>query len=232
MDEFPGNSHTARIQQDSTAKAVDSEKLVEPTPIDKKLVKGKVKERPKTLGGKMKDLFVADGIDITEHLYEKVVKPKVQETAIAILDQVFDAFKDGFREVITGGRRPSGGYSSSSRPPRTQYNRIRPSVVIRGGERDRFSDRPPMGSIRRSNRVRELLVESQEDGDVVIETLEALIDGDTGFCSVGDYYDLMGEQVVSTDYEWGWTDLRNARVRYLSDNEYLMVMPQPRPLRR
>jgi len=230
MEDFPGNSHTARIQKDNTVKAEGSEKIVEPTPIDKKLVKGKVKEKPKTLGGKMKDLFIADGVDITEHLYEKVVKPKVQETAIAILDQVFDAFKDGFREVITGGRRPSGGYSSSSsRPPRTQYNRIRPSVVIRG-ERDRFSDRPPM-PIRRSNRVRELMIENQADGEAVIETLEAMIDSDIRHCTVGDYYELMGEDVVSTDHEWGWTDLRNARVRYIADGEYLMVMPQPRPIR-
>jgi hypothetical protein len=226
MEDFPSNSHTARIKMEKEPEKAESSSGEE---ANKKVVTGKVKERPKTIGGRLKDMFIADGGNFSEQLYENVIKPKAQEMAISIISTITDAVKDGFEEVITGGR-PRRGVNRPSTPgargPRVSYNLI--SSRNRNGSR--FSDRDGVVPIRRSNRVRDLIVETRETGELVIEQLEGLIDSGVRHCTVGDYYDLMGERVVSTDHEWGWTNLQNARVRQLDDNEFLMVMPSPHPI--
>jgi hypothetical protein len=227
MEDFPNNSHVVRKQEQ--VETPKEGEVKEPTPITKKIVEGKVTERQKTLGVRFKDMFVAEGTNFSGQLYKNIVKPKVQDLALTILGTVLDGIKEGVEEVITGkparrgGDRASGVFSGRRHTP---YDRVRPAVPVRDSQR--FSD--GVVPIRRSNRVQELIVSSREEGEAVLEALEAQIEGPIRHCTVGDYYELLGRSVVSTDHEWGWTDLSGARVRILSDNEYLIVMPTPRPI--
>lgn len=224
MEEFPSNSQTAQNRQREIASEED--KTEEPTPINKKLITGKVKERPKTLKGKLKDVFVADGANFSGQLYENIVKPKVQELAMTILATVLDGVKDSASQIITGRpARPYAGSSAGPARPSTPYHRIRPGVPVRDAER--FTDR--VVTINRSNRVRELIVEDPESGSQIIAELKSMIQG-LGHVTVGDYYDLMGEPTVATDHEWGWTNLDNARPRFYSGDGWVMKMPVPRPI--
>ena len=60
----------------------------------------------------------------------------------------------------------------------------------------------------------------------MLDQLQEVIDTD-GFVSINDYYDIVGER--STDYtddDFGWTGLRNVRVRKFEDG-YSLVFPRP-----
>lgn len=233
MEELSGNSHTARIRQEKT-ESLNSD---EPTPITKKIVEGRVKERPKTVGSRFKAMFIAESTNFSGQLFENIVKPKVQEIGLTVLAAVLDGVKDAATEVITGkpvNRGSSSRVSDFMARRNIPYDRVRSSVAVRPGSPQRFTDR--VSTVRRSDKVRDLIVESRRDGESVLDELKDMIDK-MSHCTVGDYYDLMGEDVVSTDHEWGWTraDLRDAEVRYLGErggeDEYLMMMPPPRPIR-
>jgi hypothetical protein len=77
--------------------------------------------------------------------------------------------------------------------------------------------------------VRDYILETREDADLVLEELDAVIDS-VGHCTVGDFYSTMGDTPNQTDEEWGWTSLSAARVTKVASNEFLISMPRPRPI--
>lgn len=237
--DFPGNSINSRIEEKKPEKAPDertTEDLYNEKGLDspkkvKKVVTGKVTENKKNLGKRFKDMFIHDGGNFAEHVMEKVVAPMVKDMALSIATQMVDGFRQGVEEMLfgpdgKGERRRTTSYGTGR--PVVNYTRYSSNTrVSRSGDRP---GRDRDDSIRRSNRVKEIIVETREDGDAVIEELEAIIDSDIGHCTVGDFYAACGESTVSTDEEWGWTDLRNARVSKLGRDEYLISMPRPRAI--
>lgn len=51
-----------------------------------------------------------------------------------------------------------------------------------------------------------------------------------GTVSVGDLYELLGEEPAYTDEKWGWTDLTESGIRRVRDG-YLLQLPQPESFR-
>lgn len=232
--DFPGNSHTSRIEdekKDPAQESVEAQATSEMKKV-KKVVTGKVVEKkPPTLGDRFKNMFLHDGGNFAEHIVEKIVVPMVKDMALSIATQMVDGFRQGVEEMLFGpdGKERRGRTTSyGTGRPVVNYTRYSSSSTVR-----RSGDRPGNDrddGPRRSNRVKEIIVESREDGDAVIEELEAIIDSDIGHCTVGDFYAACNESFVSTDEGWGWTDLSNARVRKLARDEFLIVMPRPRPI--
>lgn len=236
--DFPGNSHTSRIEEKKEP-AAESESAKTETPSEpkqvKKVVSGKVSQRPKSLGKRFKDMFVSDSSNFAEHVVENVVVPMVKDMALSIATQMVDGFRQGVEEMLFGPdgkerRQRSTSYGTGR--PVVNYTRYSSTSSVRRSSSDRERDRPARGeAIRRSNRVKEIIVETREDGDAVLEELDAIIDNpNVGHCTVGDFYAACGESTRSTDEEWGWTDLSQARVRKLDEDEFLIVMPRPRPI--
>lgn len=233
--DFPGNSHTSRIDEekkDTAPGPAKTEAPSEPKQV-KKVVSGKVTQRPKSLGKRFKDMFVSDSSNFAEHVVENVVVPMVKDMALSIATQMVDGFRQGVEEMLfgpEGKERRQRTTSYGTGRPVVNYTRYSSTSSVRRSTTDR--DRPVRGeAIRRSNRVKEIIVESREDGDAVLEELDAIIDNpNVGHCTVGDFYAACGESTSSTDEEWGWTDLSQARVRKLDVDEYLIVMPRPRPI--
>lgn len=228
--EFPGNSISNNpITADKKVPdpAATSETVSEPKQV-KKVITGAVTERKKTLGDKFKDMFVHDGGDFAEELVKTVVKPMIKDMALSIVVQIGDGMKRGFEDMIFGpdenGRRRSSTTSFGNGRP-VNYNRFSSPTTIR---RD---DRAPLRGevVHRSNRVRNLIVTTRQEGDDVIEELEAMME-QVKYCTVADYYSAMGESSTSTDHEWGWVSLRAARVEKVSPDEFAIVMPRPRPI--
>lgn len=232
--DFPSNSISARTAE----KAPDQEPAETQTPSEptraKKVVTGKVSEKKKTLGKRFKEMFLHDGGNFAEHIAEKVIVPMVKDMALSIATQMVDGFRQGVEEMLfgpdgKGDRRRTSSYDQNR--PRINYSRISSSTrVSRSEDRPSRNDRD-----RRSNRVKEIIVETRDEGDAVLEELEAIIDSEVGHCTVGDFYAACGESTVSTDEDWGWTDLRSARVvdcdpRSRNSQEFLIVMPRPRAL--
>lgn len=232
--DFPSNSHTARIEQkkDTEPEETGTETPSEPKKA-KKVVTGKVTNHKPTLSSRFKKMFLHEGGDFAGHIVEKVVVPMFKDMALSIVTQMVDGVRQGVEEAIfgpdgKGERRRTTSYGTGR--PVVNYTRYSSSSTVRrsGDAPIRRSDRYDRD--RRSNQVKQIVVQTREDGDAVIEELEGIIDSDIGHCTVGDFYAACGESTVSTDEDWGWTDLRNARVREITRDEYLIDMPRPRPI--
>jgi hypothetical protein len=179
-------------------------------------------------------MFLSDSGSFAEHLAENVVAPMVKDLAYTIVAQIGDGLKQGFEQMIFGpeGRKRTGrGTSFSTGRPVTNYGAY---------SSRRPEDRPPYGGsyrrepMRRSNRLKDVVVDSREEGYAVIEELQAKIDG-YGHCTVGDFYAAVDIIPNSTDELWGWRNVNlhdYARIRKLDVDEYEIVMPPPRELDR
>lgn len=221
---FPGNSHTAKQSQQNTPPEKPAEAAPEETPTVKKIVSGKVTQKQKPLGERFKTMFFAD--NFIGHMTEKVVVPKVKDLAIGVLDQFFDAIRDGIQEAITGEPRPRGARPSygTGRPvyPATNYSKISSAAAQRVAAAPRI--------IRRANIVQDIFLESREDADMVLEELAAVVDG-MGHCTVGDLYGMLNISHDSTHQSWGWDILTDARIRFIpSTQQYKLVLPPPIPI--
>lgn len=224
MENFPGNSHTSRMVKNDQE---NSEDISEPKKA-KSVVTGKVIERKKPLGTRVKDLFVNDGGSFAEYLVEKVVVPMMKDMVLSVITQTADGFRQGLEEKLFGpnDQRPRGrtvGYNGGRAP--VNYTRYSSGSPM--GRRDPNTRPPGPYSARRSNVVKEFIVESREDADAILEELDAVIDT-VGHCTVGDFYSTMNEAPETTDESWGWTNLAGARVSKLGMHEFLITMPRPR----
>lgn len=240
MEDFPGNSNAARssdpdrIQKISELKAAppdnvtEFKKSSEPEKI-RKIAEGKEKKKP--LGQKFKEMFIHDGGDFVDHLVDDVIKPMAKDMLLSIVIQAGDGIKRGFEDMIfgpdsNGRRRPTTSYSSR---PSVNYQRMSSPTTVRPSESRFGSRRDQPYSSSRSNRIRHIALHTREEGDDVLEELDRMINR-MGHCTVGDYYMALGlDNISSTDHEWGWTTLKDARVRHIDDDFYI-DFPRPRSI--
>lgn len=230
MQDFPGNSHTARTITNSQDAEKAEENASDPKKLEK-VITGKVVQRKKGLGSRFKEMFFHEDGNFGEYLFEKVIVPKLKDLGLSVLDQFFDGIHQGVEEMFHGpngqGRRKTISYGT----PRRNYNAYSassPSV------RRESITRPPgvPRIIRRSNVIEDIILETREDGEAVIEELTAVIDS-VGHCTVGDLYSLVDIHPKTTDEGWGWTDISNARCTRIpgaNPPEFMLRMPSPRPI--
>ena len=221
-DEFPGNSFAAKKVQ-VTVEGTEPATKVEKEKIEP-VIKGKAEERKKTLGARFKQHFVTEGEGFFDHIVEKVIIPKSLELFNTIVRQTADAFAQGVEEALFGGRtsRPA----NTPRPgqvhrPTTNYNGVsatqKPTTAVY------FQ---PVN--RRSNVVKDVVLEYREDVELVLDSLRGVIERH-GHCTLGDFYGLVDIQTNPVDEEWGWTNLASARSREVNGG-FLAVMPRPEHL--
>lgn len=217
MDEFPGNSFAAKKKIEEAAEKKTAEEEKEKL---ESVVTGKVERRKKPLSKKFKEHFATEGEGFLDHIVEKVIIPKSLELVNTIIRQTADAFAQGFEEALFGksSHRPAP-------PARPGYGTGRP-VAYNQMSASRATNTAGyyQPRIRRSNIVRDVVVEIREDAELVLDTLRGVIERH-GHCTLGDFYDLVDEPTVNTDHEWGWTDLRSARSREVNGG-YLIVLPR------
>lgn len=235
MEDFPGNSHTSRMtEKKDQAQEPEKSKTTSGTKKVEKVVTGRVTQREKKVGARLKDMFIQDGGNFGAFLVEKVIVPMAKDMILSVIEQTANGFRQGLEEKLFGpdenGRRSRTTSYGASRAP-VNYTRYSTSssTIRRGDTSTRPSYHRSPSAVRRSNNVKEFIVETREDGDLVLEELDAVIET-VGHCTVGDFYSTMGENTTSTDEGWGWTDLSGARVSKLSADEYLITMPRPRPI--
>lgn len=219
-DEFPGNSFAAKRIKVTEEGVVPAETAEDPKV--KKLepvINGKVEQRKKTLGARFKQHFVTEGESFFDHIVEKVVIPKSLELVNTIIRQTADAFAQGVEEALFGGRtnRPAPPTRPGHATIRTNYNGV--STSPKPTATAYFQ---PV--VRRSNVVKDVVLEFREDVELVLDTLRGVIERH-GNCTLGDFYQLVDIPTNPVDMEWGWTNLASARSREV-DNGYLVVLPR------
>lgn len=195
--------------KEAVAEEVESTEIAE-----KKVVKAVVKSQPKQYKkGLVERLVVGllgpDGIrSIGRRLNEDIVVPAVKNIIV-------DSITNGIQMAVFGrdDARRGGSAPRSYNGPSSQY------WSTSGGQRQSpshtnyssyASPQPRMEA--RGNHVPEFVLTTRTDATNVLDGMSEMI-MDFGVTTVADYYDLIGRDTQYTDNQWGWTDLRFAKIR-------------------
>lgn len=175
-----------------------------------KVAKGK--ERKKGEMSKLAEIFIPGDVqNVKQYIIMDVIVPTVKR---AIFD-VISLFLYG--EPSRDGRKTKGSsisyidYASRSKGGRDEDYRSRSD-----------SYRPKFSSDN-------IEFESRGDAEAVLDAMGDAIER-YGDISVAGMYDIAGLVKPYTSEKYGWTSIRDARVRCTREGMYVIDMPRPRPL--
>ena len=195
-------------------KEVDGE-VVNKKPVEEKRIEKVIKGTAKTKKKSKMEAFVAEDIaNVKQYVISDVLLPTLKKALSDIVSNGVDMLL--FGEVQDKRRRSS---SSSTR-----------SVVSYDRYYDRDRDGKDRERTRDTSRSRvgydydDVVVNSRVEADDVLGILDEAIDT-FGSVSVGDLYDAVGMVGNYTDYKYGWTDLRTAKVEPIRDG-FLIRTPR------
>ena len=211
MDEFPSNSKRPRKDERDEVPQKDK-KLV-------RVVNGDVVRRKKSLSKRFREMVIGDDdTSVGEYLLLEVIIPNIK-------DLIADVATMGIERKLYGevrsaarrnGHRPGGGGLGHVR-----YDRV-------SGRRD---ERPQLSrNARAKHDFDEIVIPTRPEA---VEVLDSMYDKLDKYeqVTVGDLYDLVGEDSSFTDERYGWTDLRGSGIRRVRDG-YLLDLPRTEVLER
>jgi hypothetical protein len=202
-EEYKPNSHKFREGEMATA---DDKKI-------EKVVKGKVRTKPKSGISKISEVFIAeDAKNVKSYILMDVLVPAVKKA-------ISDIVRDGI-DMLLYGESPRKKVGSAS-----QY------VSYRDYSRrddDRFRD-PRDSRVRSGYNHDDIILETRGEAEEVLTRMDELIDT-YGVVSVADLYDLIGKTCEYTDNKYGWTNIRNAEPIRVRDG-YMLKLPKALPIK-
>lgn len=201
MDEFKPNSFKSKEQKDKPP-----EKRVEKADI------GGVKMKKKSDLRRFADLFVPKDITTTKDvLLEEVLAPSIKR-------MIANFFKTAIDMLLNGGEEKK---KSGSAIEKISYRKFYDEDAV---------DRKYRTAAPRITNPEDILFESREDAELIVNQLDAVIE-QYDFASVFDFCDLVGIDTNPADANYGWTSVKNARVVRRRDG-YVIDMPKRIPLDR
>lgn len=188
------------------------------TPVakpDAPVISGSVRQaKPALYGRVVKAMFPGLDGHITVETVVGLIAPAVADVfkaaGVGLVERVL--YGDNVPSRRSGGtnyHRVNGGQSSYSYSSANKYQQA-PRRALGGFD--------------------EIILETDEDAELVLDTMNDIRDR-YGFVSVADLNKLVGIRSQSTDLDWGWSNLNNARVRRARGG-YILDLPQPRPANR
>ena len=187
------------------------------TPEERKKVRyhnvAPIKKKPKkkTFGQKLKEsLFGEDIKNVPEYMFFDVVIPALKKNTVDLVNGAVNMALFGNPRSSSSGKFASG--------ERTKVT----SSIYSGGSS--YTRRENM----RRKRLGELIFESKDEAEYVIDQLQDLIDT-YGSASIEDLNYILGEPSSYTDANWGWTNLRGASAIGCSDG-WALDMPTPKAI--
>ena len=203
MSDFDYKPNSFKYKE-AQQQATDKKKRVE------KVVTGQVQIREKKGLNKLASIFISDDVkNVKSYAIEDVLIPSIKKAVV-------DIIKNG-AEMIFYGR--SGRPRSTA--DRISYNRIY-------DDRDRRRDDEPRSRARFS--YDDITVADKGEAEAVLDRLCETV-REYGAARVADLYDLLGVTSDNyTDNDYGWTNLRNARVVRVRDG-YAFDLPRALPLK-
>jgi hypothetical protein len=210
--EFPSNSHADRETRASREKPSEKREV-------RRVTTGKAVVRKRPLYKKFLDAFrPEDNVGFVEYTLLEVLVPGVKDAmADAIHGTIDNAF--GTSSVRSRRRRRGeGGYTS--------YNRMSEARPRSRREREEEDRRSSRRDSRVADDVREVIFETRVEAE---ETLDTLIEVASKYeaATMRDLLSMIGEPVNPTHADWGWYDLRGARIHRIGRDGYLLDLPRP-----
>jgi hypothetical protein len=219
-EEFPSNSHAGREERRSRKSEKDEPRKKE----IQRVTKGQAIQRKKPLYKRFKETFTGDDqVGVFEYVMLDVLIPGIKDIVADVATTAIETSLFG-GDVRPRSRRRhgrgGGGYTS--------YNRMSDRRDSGRRDRDRDDDRRDRRRDR-GHEQREYIVPTRHEADDVLDTMiECLSKYDS--VSKRDLLSMIGEPHNFTDEDWGWTDLRGARVHRIGRDGYLIDLPRPEPL--
>lgn len=202
MEEFKSNSHKS--------KRVEAEVLPEKR-VDKPIVSG-ARIRKKSEARKLVDVFIPEDVEkVKSHIIFDVLIPSAKKA-------VYDMVTNGIEMILYGETGAVSHKSSTS--SKISYRQFYDDRTTRPSESTR------MNSVMDFE---DIILEHRGEAESILERLDELVSM-YGMASVADMYDLVGITAPYTANNYGWTDIRNAKVVRIRDG-YVIKMPRVRPLK-
>ena len=200
-EEYKPNSHKFREKQNETL----TDKKIE------KVVRGKVKTKPKSGMSKITDIFISeDASNVKSYIMMDVLVPAVKKA-------ISDIVRDGIDMILYGESRGRKSSTTSSYVSYRDYSR--------SDDRDRFRDSRTRSGYNHDD----IILETRGEAEEVLTRMDELIDT-YGVVSVADLYDLIGKSCEYTDNKYGWTNIRNAEPIRVRDG-YMLKLPKALPIK-
>lgn len=211
MDNYPSNSRTAKISEETT----------EPKKIEA-VVNGEVTRRKKPAGKRFAETFIGGDFNtVGRYVVLEVLIP-------AAKDAISDAFSQGIDRMLFGESNRTRSRTSSSRPAGSagyvSYNRIAQNNKPSRSGLDEFRKTER----RSSHEFDDIILSSRPEAEEVVDKMFDLIN-QYQQVTVADVLELVGISSNHVDHKWGWTDLRGLGVTKIRDG-YLLDVPRPEAL--
>lgn len=178
------------------------EEAASPAP-EKREVKPALPPKKKNNAEKLADIFVAEDIrNVKSYVFHDILVPAIKNT-------IFNICKEGLSMILFANTSGSGNDSSGSGRSYTRYYR---------------SDRDRDYASRSAYDYRVPRFNNEIDANEVLDLLSDILERD-GAVSVADLYDIMKWRANYTDNNYGWRDLRSAKVIRERD-QYVLKLPR------
>ena len=204
-ENLPDNSHKSRNEKKEPVSEKKEEKRAE------QIVHGKVKKKGNGMR-KLTDIFISE--DVTN------VKDYI------IFDVVVPALKKAVYDLVVGTLDMSlyGGRGSGNRPKADKVSYRDYNDISRSG--NRYGDRTRTTS---GYSYDDIVVETRGEAETVLSRMDEIME-EYSIVRVADLYDLVGVTGDYTDNNYGWTNIRNAKIVRVRDG-YKIDMPRALPIR-
>lgn len=180
-----------------------------------KVVSGSVKTKKKSSLSKFADMFIEEDKDtVVGYLLSEVLIPSFKK-------MVSDTIKTGIDKMLYGDAEVSRSNSPASKISYSKYYNDKSSY-------SRSSSTAPVTNRRDTYEYNNIVLETRGDAEAVLMGMDDII-AKYEIVSVADLYDLVGIAGSYTDYKYGWTDIRSARIERVRDG-YVIRMPKALPL--
>ena len=205
-DNLPDNSHKSRNEKKTASEMTKpDEKRAE------KIVHGKVKTKENGMR-KLTDIFISEDVsNVKNYILFDVVVPALKK---AIYDLVV-----GTLDMSLYGGRGSGKRPTADRVSYRDYNDI-----SRRDNRSYDSTRTNSGYS-----YDDIVLETRGEAEAVLSRMDEIME-EYNIVRVADLYDLVGVTGDYTDNNYGWTNIRNAKIVHVRDG-YKIDMPRALPIR-
>lgn len=173
---------------------------------------------------KMMDIFFPEGIDMNE-IVDYYMREKLAPGIKRGVRNAIDDFLDGIFGTTTKRE------SELKREKYTHYSSSSLGSVYRSTDKDRDRDREKDKGrwSKKPYRYTEVAFRTRAEAEEVLDAMEDALEK-YHIVTVADLYELSDETPDPTDYTYGWTNLRNARVEKISGGAFAIVLPKASPI--
>lgn len=218
------NSFKSRERKAAQAKTTE----VAEKPKKKVAVTGNVKRKKKSEFQKFKENILGNGDkSLKAYVVDEIMLPTIQRMFVDVVDSFNDAILDGIQMSLFGETMSSRSRGRRRTGMRRDYRGISERRSGYGRNDDYRTPRRRMET-RSDYDFEELTFEKRADAQAVLEDMIDEVES-SGMVTVGDLYEFAGMVPESTDYNYCWTSLRNARV--VTDRDgFRLSLPYVKPV--